>query len=178
MNKKVVVISASPRRKGNSDLLCEEFIRGAQSAGHEAEKIFLSDHNIKYCTGCGSCVNTAKCILQDDMKELIEKLIQADVIVFATPVYFYNMNGQLKTFIDRLCPRYSELSGKTFYIIMSAAEDNIEIMNHVLESFEGFFDCLDEVHKAGVIYGLGVYQKNEIINNPALLEAYESGKQV
>ena len=114
MSKKVLALSVSPRRGGNSDLLCDEFIKGTQEAGLQAEKVFLKDKKINYCTGCGTCSKTKSCSQKDDMSEILEKMVKADVIVMATPVYFYTMNGQMKTLIDRTCPRYSEIKDKEF----------------------------------------------------------------
>jgi multimeric flavodoxin WrbA len=90
LSKKALVLSSSPRRGGNSDLLCDQFVMGAQEAGHGAEKIFLKDKKINYCTGCSVCLNGKKsCPQKDDMAEVLEKMVAADVIVMATPVYFY-----------------------------------------------------------------------------------------
>ena len=108
--KNILVISSSPRRNGNSDLLCDEFIKGALEAGNKVEKVFLADKKINVCLGCGACYNTSKCIQKDDMVELNDKMVEADVIVLATPVYFYSMAGQLKVFIDRCVPRYTEMA--------------------------------------------------------------------
>lgn len=122
MSKKVLVLSSSPRRAGNSDLLCDQFTKGAREAGHQPEKIFLRDKTINYCTGCGICFNGGKpCPQKDDMAEVLEKMIAADVIAMATPVYFYTMCGQMKTLIDRTCSRYSEIRNKEFYFIVTAA---------------------------------------------------------
>jgi multimeric flavodoxin WrbA len=89
MIKNVLVVSSSPRKGGNSDVLCDQFILGAQSGGHHAEKIFLKEKNINYCTGCGTCFNGDKrCPQKDDMEDILQKMISADVIVFATPIYF------------------------------------------------------------------------------------------
>jgi len=106
MSKKVLVLSASPRKGGNSDLLCDQFLLGAKEAGNQTEKIFLRDQEIGYCTGCESCYISHKCVQKDDMAEILEKMIAADVIVMATPVYFYTMDAQMKTLIDRTVPRY------------------------------------------------------------------------
>lgn len=122
MNKNVLVISASPRKGGNSDTLCDEFIRGAQESGNHAEKIFLASKNIKYCIGCGVCNTTQKCVQKDDMAEILDKMVEADVIVLATPVYFYTMDAQMKTLIDRTVPRYTEIQNKDFYFIVAAAD--------------------------------------------------------
>ena len=88
MGKNVLVISASPRKGGNSDTLCDEFVRGAEEAGHKAEKVFLCDRKIHYCTGCGACQSSHECILKDDMADVLDRMVRADVIVMATPVYF------------------------------------------------------------------------------------------
>ena len=106
MTKKILVLSSSFRKGGNSDTLCDQFVKGAVEAGHQVEKIFINDKQIGYCHGCGVCNTTHKCVLHDDMAEILDKMIQADVIVMATPVYFYSMNGQMKTLIDRTVPRY------------------------------------------------------------------------
>ena len=82
MSKKVLILSSSPRRNGNSDLLCNEFMRGAAEAGHQVEKIFLKDKHINYCTGCSVCSMYGKpCPQKDDAAEVVEKMIAADVIV-------------------------------------------------------------------------------------------------
>ena len=109
MAKKVLILSSSPRRGGNSDTLCDEFMRGATESDHEVEKIFLRDKTIHYCTGCSTCSLYQKpCPQKDDAAEIIEKMVNADVIVMATPVYFYTMSAQMKTLIDRCCGRYTE----------------------------------------------------------------------
>ena len=92
-----MILSSSPRRGGNSDTLCDEFLRGAQEAGHEVEKIFLKDKTIHYCTGCGVCNEGKPCPQKDDAPEIVRKMVAADVIVLATPVYFYTMSAQMKT---------------------------------------------------------------------------------
>ena len=177
MNKKVLVLSASFRKHGNSDLLCDEFARGAKEAGHEVEKIFINDKNINFCRGCGVCNTTHKCIQKDDMAEILDKMVSADVIVMATPIYFYTMNGQMKTLIDRTVPRYTETSNTDFYFIIAAADDNKANMQRALEGFRGFTeDCLDGAKEKGVVYGVGAWKAGEIKNSPAMQEAYEMGK--
>lgn len=179
MSKNILVLSSSPRRGGNSDLLCDQFLNGAQEAGHQAEKIFLKDKKINYCTGCGSCLNGAKpCPQKDDMPEILEKMISADVIVMATPVYFYTMCGQMKTLIDRICARYTEVSNKKFYFIVTAADNNKPSMERTLEEFRGFTSCLNEPEEKGIIYGIGAWNIGDIKGKPAMNEAYEMGKAV
>ena len=138
MKKKVLILSSSPRRNGNSDLLCDRFLEGAKASGHDVEKIFLKDKNINYCTGCGSCSMGKSCPQKDDMPEILEKMIAADVIVMATPVYFYTMCGQMKTLIDRTCARYQEIKDKDFYFIVAAAIDSKPAMERTINEFRGF----------------------------------------
>lgn len=178
--KNVLILSSSPRRKGNSDTLCDQFMRGAQEAGHRAEKIFLADKRIAYCKGCGACGESGRtCVQKDDMAEILDKMVAADVIVLATPVYFYSMSGQLKTLIDRTVPRYTEISGKDFYYILTAADNSAEAVTRTLEALRGFTeDCLPGAAEKGIICGLGAWNMGDIQGNPAMREAYEAGKQV
>lgn len=177
MSKNILVLSGSFRKKGNSDLLCDEFIRGAEESGHQVEKIYINDKQINFCRGCGVCNTTHKCIQKDDMAEILDKMIKADVIVMATPVYFYTMNGQMKTLIDRTVPRYTEISNKDFYFIVAAADDSRANMQKTIESFRGFTtDCLDGAKEKGIIYGTGTWKIGDIKGSPAMSEAYRMGK--
>jgi len=179
MSKKILVISASPRKGGNSDTLCDEFIRGAQEAGSEAEKVFLRDKKVGYCTGCGVCNSTHQCVQQDDMAAILDRMVQVDVIVLATPIYFYAMDGQMKTLIDRTVPRYTEIADKDFYFIVAAADTDPAAMERAISGFRGFTeDCLPNAHEKGIIYGIGAWQVGEIKNSPAMQQAYVMGKEV
>jgi len=179
MAKKVLVLSASPRKNGNSDLLCDQFMKGAQQAGHQAEKIFFKDKKINYCTGCGTCINGKKsCPQKDDMAEVLEKMIASDVIVMATPVYFYTMNAQMKTLIDRTCSRYTEIRDKDFYFIVAAADSSKRAMERTLEGFRAFTSCLSGAKEKGIVYGTGAWNIGDIKGKPAIKEAYEMGRTV
>lgn len=179
MAKNVLIISASPRKGGNSDILCDRFMAGTKETGHNTEKIFLKEKHINYCTGCGACFNGAKpCPQKDDMEEILHKMIKADVIVMATPIYFYTMNAQMKTLIDRTCARYLEISDKEFYYLLTAADDNREAMERTVDGFRGFTDCLHNPVEKGVIYGTGVWKAGEVKTTPAFNQAYEMGKNV
>lgn len=179
MTKKVLILSASFRKHGNSDTLCGEFMRGAQEAGHNVEKIYVNDKHINYCRGCGVCNTTHKCVQKDDMAEILDKMVKADVIVMATPVYFYSMNGQMKTLIDRTVPRYTEISHKDFYFIVAAADNSHANMEKTLEGFRGFTeDCLDGVREKGIIYGTGAWNVGDIKGLPVMKEAYLAGKNI
>lgn len=176
MSKHILVLSASPRRGGNSDVLCDEFIRGAVEAGHQCEKVFLGDLSIGYCTGCGVCNTTHACVQRDDMAALLEKLVQADGIVLATPVYFYTMDAQLKTLIDRTVPRYTELAGKEFWFIVTAADTDAAQLERTVEGLRGFTACLAAPVERGVVYGAGVWNKGEVQGTAHMRRAWELGK--
>ena len=117
--KKVLILSASPRKDGNSDILCNQFKNGAEEAGHEVEQIYLYDKEIGFCRACYACFKTGKCVQQDNMSEILEKMQAADVIVIATPTYFMTMNGMLKNTIDRFLPKWRELGGHEVYFIIT-----------------------------------------------------------
>ena len=179
MGKRVLILSSSPRRKGNSERLCDEFMRGAQEAGNEVERVFLGDKRINYCTGCSVCSMYGKpCPQKDDAADVVQQMIDADVIVMATPVYFYTMSAQMKTLIDRTCARYLEIKDKEFYFIVAAAEHDKAMMERTIDGFRGFLDCLENPTERGVVYGVGAWKVGEIEGTPAMKEAYEMGKGV
>jgi NAD(P)H-dependent FMN reductase len=179
MIKKVLVLSASPRRGGNSDLLCDQFMLGAKESGNQVEKILLRDKEINYCLACDACQgNGGNCVQKDDMTEVLDKIIDADVIVMATPVYFYTMSGQMKTLIDRTYSRYLAISNKEMYFIMTAADSRMQAMERTLEGFRGFTSCLEGAKEKGIIYGTGAWNMGDIIGLPAMKQAYEMGKAI
>ncbi len=179
MSKKVLILSGSPRKGGNSDLLCDEFMRGAQESGNDVEKIFVRDKKIGYCTACYYCRDTGNgCAIKDDMAEILDKMLAADVIVMASPVYFYSIDAQMKTVIDRTVAKWRDIKNKEFYYIMSAAENSNTAMDCTLECFRGLAVCLDGSVEKGIIYGTGVYEAGTIKNTPAFKEAYEMGLNV
>lgn len=179
MSKQVLVISASPRKGGNSDTLCDEFIRGAEAAGNRTEKIFLCEKNIHYCTGCGYCNSAHKCSQQDDMAEILNKMVSADVIVLASPVYFYTVDGQMKTMIDRSCPRYTEIAGKEFYYILTAADNSAASLERAVSGLRGFtLDCLPGTREQGILLGTGVWEKGAVKTTSFMKQAYDMGHNI
>lgn len=173
--KKVLVIVGSPRKQGNCDLLCDAFINGAKENYYEVNKIYVQDLNLEPCLACYACRKTKECFRKDTMSEVLQQMIDADIIVLATPVYFYSMSAQLKTFIDRTLPRYTEITNKDFYLIATAAAGKYS-MERTFDSMRGFIDCLDDVEVKGTLYGAGVYQKGEVNSTTLLKQAYELGK--
>ena len=103
---KILAVSCSPRKQGNTEILLNEALEGAKAEGAEVELYRVSGKNIQPCDGCWSCMKEGQCHIKDDMQELYEKLLAADGIIFGTPIYFYNMTAQAKTLLDRtLCPQ-------------------------------------------------------------------------
>lgn len=176
MSKKILLISASPRKGGNSDLLCDEFMRGAADAGHQAEKIRLAEQQINYCTGCCACIgNQGSCVQQDDMNDIFKKILAADVLVLATPVYFHAMNAQMKTFIDRTCPIYSMIRNKEVYYIVAAAGGQMPV-DRAVKSLQGYTNCLSGTKEKGVISVTGIWDPGLVKDTQAIEQAYTMGK--
>lgn len=113
------------------------------------------------------------------MTEILDKMGEADVIVLATPVYFYSVDGQIKTMIDRTLPRYysETLNNKDFYFIATAAEEKPAI-ERAIDSLYGLTDCINGAKVKGVVYGAGAWQIGDIIGNPAMEDAYRMGKEI
>ncbi len=178
MSKKVIILSGSPRKRGNSDLLCDEFAKGAIEAGNKVEKIRVTEKQVEGCRACYACKTNGQCVIKDDMAEILQKMIDADVLVLASPVYFYSINAQLKAVIDRTVARWLEVKNKEFYYIITAADAEIASAETTLACFRGYADCVEGAKEMGVIYGMGAYEKGEIIEHPAMIQAYEMGKGI
>lgn len=178
MTKKVLILSGSPRKGGNSDLLCDEFMRGAIEAGHKVGKIRVQEKKIACCIACYACRAKGVCAIKDDMAEIMQKMIDCDVLVLASPVYFYSIDAQLKAVIDRSVCRWTEVKNKEMYYIMTAADTEKSSMDTTLACFRGYADCVEGAVEKGVIYGTGVYQSGEVKGKKVMQEAYEMGRNV
>ncbi|MFR9255398.1 MAG: flavodoxin family protein [Merdibacter sp.] len=104
----VLIIAGSPRRE-NSDLLCEAFAQGAREAGHSVEMVTSRSLHIAPCQACYGCRASHVCVQKDDMETLMSRMLACDVLVLATPVYFYSMSAQMKAMIDRTLPVYAQM---------------------------------------------------------------------
>lgn len=189
--KRVLVISTSPRLRSNSDALAEEFVRGAKDAGNEVEKITVRDKTIGFCKGCLVCSmkNRAKefndgeggkiCIIQDDMSEIIQKMHDADVICWATPIYYYEMSAQMKVVIDRGNPLYtSDYHFRDIYMLTSAAEDEDTVPQRAVAGLTGWVDCFENATLRGTVFAGGVNAPGDIKDHPSLQKAYEMGRNL
>ncbi|XCP84448.1 flavodoxin family protein [Roseburia hominis] len=176
--KKILIISSSPRKKGNSQLLCQEFARGARESGHSVDLIRLSEKNIGFCYACDACMrNGGECVQHDDMAEILKLYQEADVLVLATPVYFYGISAQMKTFIDRTYPIWQHLGKKEVYYIISAGLGK-DIVERSLGDLNGFVEHLEQYEIKGQIYATDVMDAGLVSDQPIMDQAYHMGKNV
>lgn len=179
MSKNILVISTSPRKGGNSETLADAFIRGAEEAGNHAEKICLYDKTISFCKGCLACLKTHRCVIHDDADSIALKMKEADVLVFATPVYYYEMCGQMKTMLDRANPLYnSDYRFREVYLLAAAAEAEESTVDGAVKGLSGWTLCFPKAHFAGTVFGGGVDAVGAINGHPALEQAYKMGKTI
>lgn len=178
MTKKVLIISTSLRGGSNSDLLAKECERGAKEAGHDVERISLKDKEIKYCIGCLTCQRTGICVIKDDAADIMEKVKNAEVIVYATPIYYYEMCGQMKTLLDRMNPLYSsDYAFRDIYMIATAAEAEESTFDKAYNGLQGWVDCFEKASLKGMVKGGGMEEGNDALNHRTVMqEAYELGK--
>ena len=179
MRKKVLVISASPRKGGNSDTLADAFVQGAREAGHEVEKVGLHDKTIGFCRGCLTCVKTQRCPIGDDAAAIVPKMGTADVIAFATPIYYYGMCGQLKTLLDRANPLYSaDYRFRDVCLLAAAAEEDGHTVDGAVTGISGWIGCFEKARLAGTVFAGGVTDVGDIQGHPALQQARELGRNL
>lgn len=179
MSKNILVISTSPRKGGNSETLADAFIRGANESGHATEKICLYDKTIGFCKGCLACLKSHRCVIHDDADDIAQKMSTADVLVFATPIYYYEMCGQMKTMLDRANPLYdSDYQFREVYLLAAAAETEESAIDGAVKGLAGWIECFPNSRLAGTVFGGGADAVGTIQGKPALKRAYEMGKTV
>ena len=176
--KKVLILSASPRLNGNSDLLAKSFEKGAQEEGNEVEIVELSTKKINYCHACYYCAShDGHCCQKDDAEGIVDKMVGADVIVFATPTYFYSMAGQLKVLIDRTVMKYTTITNKEIYYLVTSWDPEKAHIEKVIDAIRGFTtDCLDGAQEKGILLATGVDGKGDVSKTDYLEQAYQMGR--
>lgn len=180
MSKRVLVISTSLRKGSNSDVLADEFLRGAEKVGNKVEKINLTNKELRFCIGCLACQKTGHCVLKDDANEIVNKMHNSDVIVFATPIYFYEMAGQMKTLLDRSNPLFpSDYKFRDIYLLATAAESSKSAMDGAIKGLQGWVDCFEKANLTDIVYGVGVDDAETISKSSDLLQtAYHMGQNI
>ena len=177
--KRVIVLSTSLRSGSNSDLLADKFVEGALAAGHEVEKISLVGKNIQFCKGCLACQQLGRCVIDDDVNAIMAKVLKADVVAWATPIYYYEMSGQMKTLIDRMNAMYPlDYQFRDVYLLTTAAEAEEQTPKRAEAGLTGWIDCYPKSRLAGTLFCGGVNQSRDIEGNPKLQEAFELGKRI
>lgn len=178
--KKVLIISTSLRTNSNSDILARECEKGARDAGLDTECVSLKGKDIKYCIGCLSCQKTGKCVLKDDVADIMAKVKEAEVIVYATPIYYYEMCGQMKTLLDRLNPLYSsDYNFRDIYMITTAADDGDATFDKAYSGLQGWVDCFEKATLKGKLVAGGVDEAGSVNNFVDIKnKAYELGKNL
>lgn len=179
MSKNVLIISTSLRKGGNSEILAEEFAKGANQTGNIVEKISLYGKTIGFCKGCFACQKTQRCVIQDDADNIVQKMKKADIIVFATPIYYYEMSGQMKTILDRSNPLFSsDYSFREIYLLATAADTEKSAMDGAIKGLQGWISCFGKSKLKGVVYGVDATESGSIMKTPAIQTAFEIGKMV
>ena len=177
--KKVLIISTSIRSGSNSELLAHEFEKGAKEAGNNVEFKSLKDKNIAFCKGCLACQKLGHCVINDDANEIADKMCEAEVIVWASPIYYYEMSGQMKTLIDRANSLYNrDYKFREVYFLSVAAEDESYVPEKAINGLQGWIDCFDNVKLKGSLFAGGYDTPNKIKDSNKLKEAYEMGRRI
>ena len=177
--KRVVVISTSMRAGSNSLVLAEKFAEGAKAAGNEVEFISLRDKEIMFCVGCLACQKLGACVIKDDVPTIMESVLNADVVCWATPIYYYEMSGQMKTLLDRMNAMYpKDYKFRDIYLLSTAAEDEAETPKRAETGLTGWIDCYPKSRLAGTLFCGGVNMPRDIEGNGKLQEAYVLGQNI
>lgn len=182
MGKKIIILNGSPRKKGNTSALAAEFTRGAKEAGHTVTEFFLDSMDIHGCKGCfgGHSSRECPCVQKDDMMQIYPAVKECDVIVLATPLYYWNMSGQIRTAVDRLFAleegdgNLLRGHGRASALLMAAE-------GHGFEDVLAFYDHLMEHLRwknLGHVLAGGNGNVGDIEGKPELEQAYELGKSI
>jgi multimeric flavodoxin WrbA len=187
---KVLGIFGSPRRGGNTELLLEEALRGAEKEGAKVDRLYLGDFTITPCKECHGCDDTGKCIILDDMQKIYPKLLEADVIILASPIFFYGVTAWAKTLIDRSQAFWARKyllkdpslgkggkKKKGFFISVGATKGQ-KVFDGAILTVKYFFDVLNAEYVGELVFR-GVEAKGDILKDPeALKQAFDVGKKL
>jgi multimeric flavodoxin WrbA len=187
---KVLGILGSPRKGGNTELLLEEALKGAEAEGAEVERLRITDYNIIPCKECLACYKDGNCIILDDMAKIYPKLLEADIILLASPIFFYGVTAWAKALIDRcqaLWSRKYQLKDpsygkegrkrKGFFISVGGTKGQKTFEGAILTA-KYFFDVLNAEY-AGELVLREVDAKGDVLKHPeALQQAYEAGRKL
>jgi len=179
MSKNIVVLSGSPRKGGNTDTLVASFIEGAKSAGKTVTLFRTADMKIGGCLGCQFCFESkGVCVQKDDMPQILDALRKADALVFASPVYYFNVSAQLKPAIDR---QYALVNEKTpikrTALLLTCADDTADTAGGAVSMYKLHAEY-EKWDDAGIIIATGLEDKNDINRCSELAEAKKLGQEI
>ena len=175
----MLVISSSPRRGGNTDLLCDEFVRGAVEAGGNVEKVFLADVDLEFLSEDGA--NKPHDVSRDNETGiLVDKFLAADVVVLASPTYYMNVNDRMKAFIDATYLAWGDerMGNKEYYYITACAQNNDNTAEWCLNGFRGFVMCMPNPTERGSVKAIALGRPGAVKDTKYMQEAYELGKSI
>jgi multimeric flavodoxin WrbA len=175
----ILGIVGSPRRGGNTEILVDEVLRGAEEVGALSEKIILNKLNIKPCQACNTCYKTGKCIQNDDMISLLEKMKESNVWVLGTPIYWWGPTAQFKAFLDRWYnPIHQEFKGKHVILVIPLEGDHERYARHTIGIFTDVLNYLN-MKLFETIVAPGVGRRGEVREKENILKkAYRAGLEI
>lgn len=176
--KHVLVISTSLRPQSQSELLADHFIAGVQEAGHDVKKITLKGKHLNFCEGAHRCFESGECIKDDDMEEIRRAMVDANILVFATPVYFSEMCGQLATLLDRTKPLLGRPYAFRDVYLLAASADTVESVEGTLRAIENWTKAFPLSRLAGHLFAGQLSGDEAELSQPVLKQAFEMGARL
>ena len=173
----ILILQGSPNVKGSTAVLADEFTRGAREAGHTVTRVDVARLDIAPCTGCVACGYEGPCVQHDDMDGLRKQILAADMLVLATPLYYYGMTAQLKTVIDRFCSANSSITGRRLRSALLTVAWNAD--DWTFDALEAHYDTLVRylsLRDCGRVLGYGCGSVGMTRRSRFPQEAYELGR--
>ena len=179
MAETILGIIGSPRRNGNTEVLVDEVLKGAEDAGAQVEKIILNELDIRPCQACNACYKEGKCIQDDDVAEILDKMEKADAWILGTPVYWFGPTAQIKAFIDRWYqPLHRKFKGKRVIVVVPLGDSNEKTAHHTVGMITASLNFLN-IKISKILLAPGINRRGVVRENTSLLnEAYEAGKNL
>lgn len=177
---KITVLVGSPRKNGNTEILADAFIKGAEQAGNKVTKIRLSERKVNGCIGCDYCTkNDGKCVQKDDMRAIYDALYDTNVVVLATPIYCYGITAQLKAVIDRFYAALTRPFPATSAVFLAVyADESSSEADMAIAHYRTLVSRGMRLEDRGVVTAGGVFEKGDIVGHESLARAEELGRSI
>lgn len=178
--KRIVIISSSLRPESLSESLALSFAAGARAAGHDVEFVSLKGKTLSFCRGCLACQRTKECVIKDDAPLITAQVLESDVVVFTSPVYYYSISGALATLLDRMNSLFAaNYRFREVYLLLASAEEGDEAARGAETALRGWTACFSEASFVRTIHvgGLAEDKSGDVLTN-ALREAQSAGENV